>query len=197
MGERTASIERITAETSIRLTLHLDGSGEGRIDTGVGFLDHMLTLLARHALFDLSIHAEGDTAVDDHHTTEDIGLCLGEALAKALGEKKGITRYGATLIPMEEALAQVALDLSGRPHLEYRVTLSAEKVGQFDTCLVREFLRAFSSRGGVNLHVNLLAGSDPHHCVEAIFKGLGRALREAVAIDPRERGVPSSKGTLS
>lgn len=196
MPDRTASIERKTAETQIKLTLNLDGSGQSTIQTGVGFFDHMLTLLARHALIDLTVEATGDTDVDGHHTVEDIGICLGKALVEALGDKRGITRYGASLLPMEEALARVVLDLSGRPHLEYRVDLSTETVGQFDTCLGREFLRALSVNGGINLHVDLLAGSDPHHCLEAIFKGTGRALRVAVGMDPRETGIPSSKGVL-
>lgn len=196
MSERKATIERETKETRIRLALALDGAGEGSIATGVGFFDHMLVLLARHALMDLEIQAEGDTEVDAHHTVEDVGICLGQAVAQALGDKRGIRRYGSFLLPMDEALARVALDLSGRPHLEYRAELPTDTVGAFDTCLGREFLRAFCVHGGVNLHVDLLAGRDPHHCLEAIFKGVGRALRQAVEVDPREPGVPSSKGVL-
>ncbi len=196
MPRRQASHERATAETAIRLRLDLDGTGRGQTATGVGFFDHMLTLLAKHALFDLEVEAKGDLAVDAHHTVEDVGICLGQALTQALGDKRGIRRYGFFLLPMEEALARVVLDLSGRPHLEYRATMPAETVGGFDTCLGREFLRAFCVNGGINLHVDLLAGSDPHHCLEAIFKAVGRALRQAVEPDSRETGIPSSKGVL-
>ncbi|MDR1520471.1 MAG: imidazoleglycerol-phosphate dehydratase HisB [Planctomycetota bacterium] len=196
MTSRSAAIQRETAETRIKMTLVLDGSGKSRVSTGVDFFDHMLTLLVRHALFDLELEARGDIGVDAHHTVEDVGICLGRALKEALGDKAGTTRYGGILLPMDEALAQVALDLSGRPHLEWRAAIPAAKCGDFDTCLGREFARAFSSGGGVNLHVALLAGEDPHHSLEAIFKGLGRALRQAVAPDPREKGIPSSKGVL-
>ncbi len=196
MPNRTARISRSTAETQINLELNLDGSGQSRLATGVGFFDHMLTLLARHALFDLTLEVRGDTQVDAHHTVEDTGICLGQALAEALGDKKGIVRYGFMLLPMDEALAQIALDLSGRSHLEWRANIPAEKCGDFDTCLGREFMRGLVGKGGINLHVDLLAAADPHHALEAIFKGLGRALRMAVAYDPREKGVPSSKGSL-
>lgn len=193
---RTAKIERKTAETQIMLELNLDGTGEAHISTGVGFFDHMLTLLARHALFDLTVNAKGDIEVDAHHTVEDIGICLGKALVQAAGEKRGIRRYGSFLLPMDEALAQVALDFSGRPVLEYHAAIAAATVGEFDTCLGNEFMRAFSLNGGLNLHIDLLRGKDPHHCLEAIFKGVGRALREALSADPREKGIPSSKGIL-
>lgn len=193
---RKAAIARNTSETQISLQLDLDGSGVCRIATGVEFFDHMLTLLARHALFDLTLEATGDIGVDAHHTVEDAGICLGKALAEALGNKKGIVRYGHMLLPMDESLARVALDLSGRAHLEWRADIPAEKCGSFDTCLGREFMRAFSANGGINMHVDLLAAADPHHALEAIFKGVGRALRMAVANDPREKGVPSSKGVL-
>jgi imidazoleglycerol-phosphate dehydratase len=196
MTNRIASVQRETAETRIKLTLNLDGSGKNRVSTGVVFFDHMLTLLIRHALFDLELEAKGDTGVDAHHTVEDVGICLGRALTQALGDKTGISRYGSVILPMDEALARVALDLSGRPHLEWRATIPAAKCGDFDTCLGREFAKAFSVNGGVNLHVDLLAGEDPHHSLEAIFKGLGRVLRQAAALDPREKGVPSSKGVL-
>lgn len=196
MAERKATITRKTAETSIDVSLELDGTGVAEISTGVGFLDHMLTLLVRHGLFDAIIKANGDTDVDGHHTVEDVGICLGKALAEAAGDKCGITRYGSMLLPMEEALARVALDLSGRPHLEWRADIPTETVGDFDTCLAREFTRAFAVNGGINIHVDLLAGSDPHHSIEAIFKSMGRALRQAVSIDPREKGIPSSKGIL-
>ncbi len=193
---RTATIERKTAETSVGLTLDLDGGGVAEVSTGVEFFDHMLVLFARHALFDVRIDARGDTGVDAHHTVEDVGICLGAALAKALGGKAGIARYGFFLIPMDEALARVALDLSGRGHLEYRAAIPAERCGTFDTSLGREFFRAFCVNGGVNMHIDLLAGLDAHHCLEAMFKGAGRALRAAVAMDARETGVPSSKGVL-
>lgn len=196
MEQRRAAMERKTAETRITLDLNLDGAGETRIVTGVGFFDHMLTLMARHALFDLRLEASGDVGVDAHHTVEDAGICLGKCLADALGAKEGITRYGFMLLPMDETLAQVALDLSGRGHLEWRAEIPAEKCGDFDTCLGREFMRAFANRGGINMHVDLLATGDPHHALEAIFKGVGRALRAAVRIDPAEPGVPSSKGML-
>ncbi len=196
MPNRTARVLRATAETQISLELNLDGAGNCRLATGVGFFDHMLTLLARHALFDLDLEVHGDTHVDAHHTVEDTGICLGQALAEALGDKKGIVRYGFMLLPMDETLAQIALDLSGRSHLEWRANIPAEKCGDFDTCLGREFMRGFVSKGGINLHVDLLAAADPHHALEAIFKGVGRALRQAVGFDPREKGVPSSKGCL-
>ncbi len=193
---RTAAIERKTAETAISLVLDLDGTGCAEVSTGVEFFDHMLVLFARHALFDLKLDAKGDTGVDAHHTVEDAGICLGAALAKALGDRKGIARYGFFLLPMDEALARVALDLSGRGHLEYRAVIPAERCGAFDTGLGREFFRALCANGGVNMHVDLLAGLDAHHCLEAIFKGAGRALRAAAALDGREKGVPSSKGVL-
>ncbi len=193
---RKASITRQTAETTIDMELNLDGTAELTISTGVGFFDHMLTLLAKHALFDLKVQAQGDIEVDAHHTVEDIGICLGECLRQAVGDKRGIQRYGSMLLPMEEALCRVVLDLSGRPHLEYRAIIPAEKCGEFDTCLGREFLRALCVNAGINMHVDLLAGSDPHHCLEAIFKGCGRALRQALTDDIRETGIPSSKGTL-
>jgi imidazoleglycerol-phosphate dehydratase len=193
---RSASLAREKAETKIALSLELDGSGLAEIATGVEFFDHMLTLLAKHALFDLTVDAKGDTGVDAHHTVEDVGICLGAALLKALGDKRGIARYGFFLLPMDEALARVALDLSGRAHLEYRAAIPAERCGAFDTSLGREFLRALCSNAGINMHVDLLAGLDAHHCLEAIFKGVGRSLRAAVSPDGREKGIPSSKGIL-
>ncbi len=196
MNTRTANTSRQTTETQIDLSLTLDGRGAVSVATGIGFFDHMLTLLCRHALFDAAIEAQGDVEVDGHHTVEDVGICFGQALAEALGDKKGIARYGAMLLPMDEALARVVLDLSGRPHLSYRVELPTETVGQFDTCLGQEFLRAVSTHGGIDMHVDLLAGGDPHHCLEAIFKAFGRALRQAVGKDDRETGVPSTKGVL-
>ncbi|MDR1744831.1 MAG: imidazoleglycerol-phosphate dehydratase HisB [Planctomycetota bacterium] len=196
MAKRTASIKRSTAETRIELDLNLDGSGAGRIDTGVGFFDHMLTLLARHALFDLTITAKGDTHVDAHHTVEDVGICLGQALAQALGDKKGIARYGFFLLPMDESLARIALDLSGRPFMEWRAEMPAAKCGDFDACLAREFMWALCCNGGVTMHVDLLAARETHHALEAIFKGVARSLRIAAAMDARETGIPSSKGKL-
>jgi len=196
MTPRTANIARKTAETDITLTLDVDGTGQATVSTGIGFFNHMLTLLARHALFDLQITARGDLAVDGHHTVEDVGICLGLALKQCLGDKTGISRYGHVLIPMEEALVRIALDVSGRSSLEWRVTMPAERVGLFDTCLAREFTRAVCANAALNMHVDLLAGDDPHHCLEAVFKALGRVFRMALAIDPREVGVPSTKGTL-
>jgi imidazoleglycerol-phosphate dehydratase len=194
--KRTAEIRRETRETRVSIDLLLDGKGQSQIATGVGFLDHMLTLLARHALMDLTIEAEGDREVDDHHSVEDVGICLGQALRQALGDKKGIRRFGSEAVPMDEALAEVALDLSGRGMLVYRVPALPEKVGSFDTSLFREFLQGFVAQAEITLHVNVPYAEDGHHCAEAIFKGLARALRSAVEIDRRERGVPSTKGVL-
>jgi len=194
---RTASLERTTTETRISLTLNLDGSGAAEIDTGVGFLDHMLEQIARHAPMDLRLTATGDRHVDDHHTVEDCGILLGRALAEAAGDKRGITRYGACLLPMDEALVRVALDLSGRPFLVWRVDFPTPKIGGFDTELVREFFQALASAGGVTLHVEKLAGANSHHIAEAAFKGLARALGGALAPDTRRGGaLPSTKGTL-
>ncbi|MCX7934702.1 MAG: imidazoleglycerol-phosphate dehydratase HisB [Planctomycetota bacterium] len=195
-AQRDAAIKRTTKETEISLSLTLEGKGEGRIATGIGFFDHMLALLCRHAIFDMTIDAKGDREVDDHHTVEDVGICLGQALAQALGDKRGIARYGSICLPMDEALAQVAIDLSGRPCLVWRADLPAGKVGDFDICLAAEFFRALCNHAGMCLHVLLLAGTDPHHSLEAIFKAVGRALRDAVSRDAREPGVPSTKGVL-
>jgi len=193
---RTAHIERRTAETSIDLTLNLDGTGEGEISTSVPFLDHMLMLLKGHGFFDLNLQAQGDVEIDDHHTVEDIGICLGEAFKQALGDKKGLRRYGRCTMPMHEALASIILDFSGRPFLVFNVDLPKAKVGNFDTELVEEFFVAFCNHAGVNLHVNLAYGSNLHHIIEAIFKGFGRALDEASQSDPRITGVMSTKGKL-
>lgn len=193
---RTASIERKTAETEIKLELNLDGTGVCEINTGVGFFDHMLVLLCRHALFDIKLTAKGDTEVDAHHTVEDIGICFGKCLAEAVGDKKGICRYGEMLLPMEEALARAVLDISGRPLMVFNAEMPAETVGGFDTCLGREFMRALSVNAGLNLHIDLIRGEDPHHCLEGIFKATGRALRKALSNDERENGIPSSKGVL-
>lgn len=193
---RQAVIERETAETRIRLELNLDGSGQGEIQSGVGFLDHMLTLLTRHGQFDLNLQAAGDLHVDQHHTVEDIGICLGKAIRQALGDKQGITRYGFMTLPMDETLVTVALDLSGRCWFEEKFAFPTEKIGEFDTQLVAEFWRALAGNALMNLHVVLHHGSNSHHIAEAMFKATGRALRQAITIDPRQQGVPSSKGTL-
>ena len=194
---RTAAIDRQTAETKIRLSLNLDGSGVARIQTGVGFFDHMLTLLAKHGLFDLEVEAVGDLHVDQHHTVEDVGICLGKALQQALGDKKGIVRYGSKTLPMEETLVTSALDLSGRAWYVSRVEFPTEKIGEFDAQLVDDFWQAVSANALMNLHLVLHHGRNSHHIAEGRFKATARALREAVAVDPRQVGVPSSKGTLT
>ena len=196
MPDRTATVDRETGETTVSLSLNLDGTGTPEVSTGVGFLDHMLELTARHGLFDLRVKAEGDTHVDFHHTVEDVGICLGQAVREAVGDKAGIVRYGSLALPMEDALATVALDLSGRPMLVWHARFPAAKVGDFDTELVREFFQAVANEGRLNLHVVLHHGVNAHHVAEAIFKGFARALRQAVTIDPRQAGVPSSKGVL-
>ena len=193
---RTASIQRKTAETEIELRLELDGTGQAEVSTGIGFFDHMLTLLAKHGLFDLEVKAIGDLDVDAHHTVEDVGICLGKTLAEALGDKAGITRYGSITLPMEETLVTSALDLSGRMAFVYQVQFPTEKVGEFDTQLVQEFWQAVAGNALMNLHLVLHHGSNSHHVAEAVFKATARALRQAVCIDPRQQGVPSSKGTL-
>lgn len=193
---RQAEISRQTAETQIRLSLALDGTGQAEIRTGMGFLDHMLTLFAKHALFDLQVHAVGDLQVDQHHTTEDVGICLGQALRQAVGDKQGITRYGHWTLPMEETLLTAAVDFSGRMKFVYRVSFPTEKVGQFDTELFEEFWQAVASNALLNLHQVLHYGSNSHHIAEALFKATARALRQAVTIDARQTGIPSTKGTL-
>lgn len=193
---RTSEISRKTRETDIEAVLNVDGTGTGRISTGIGFMNHMLELFARHGKFDLSVTAKGDLDVDAHHTMEDLGLVLGEAFSRALGDKKGIRRYGNFMLPMDETLILVALDLSGRPMLVYDLTPPTEKVGTLDTALFHEFLQAFCVKAGLNLHIRLLAGGEAHHIFEAVFKGLARALEQAVSIDPRENGIPSTKGIL-
>jgi imidazoleglycerol-phosphate dehydratase len=194
---RTAAVTRTTKETSIRLRLALDGRGQAAIDTGVPFLDHMLELFARHGLFDLTVEAAGDLAVDFHHTVEDVGLTLGQALREALGDKAGIRRFGEATVPLDEALVQSVVDLSGRPYLAYEVRLKQAKIGAFDVELIHDFLLALVNQAGMNLHVRMLAGRNPHHVIEAAFKGFARALDTATQSDPRVRGVPSTKGTLS
>ncbi|HEY3755137.1 MAG TPA: imidazoleglycerol-phosphate dehydratase HisB [Opitutaceae bacterium] len=194
---RLAQVSRKTAETDIELSIDLDGSGEGKIDTGVPFFDHMLTLFAKHGLFDLAVKAKGDVAVDYHHTVEDVGLVLGGAIRQALGEKLGIRRYGFFYLPMDESLVRVVVDLGGRPHLVYSADAPTMFVRDFNLVLVKEFCRAFSNALGANLHVALIYGEDPHHVAEAIFKGLARALDLATSVDPRTEGkLPSTKGTL-
>lgn len=193
---RTATIHRKTAETDIQLTLNLDGSGAAKIETGIGFFDHMLTLLAKHALFDLTVAARGDLHVDYHHTVEDVGICLGKALAEALGDKQGIVRYGSKTLPMEETLVTAALDLSGRAWFVFRASFATEKIGDFDVELVETFFQSLAANALMNLHLVLHHGSNSHHVSEALFKSTARALREAIAIDPRQTGVPSSKGSL-
>ncbi|MGH2747052.1 MAG: imidazoleglycerol-phosphate dehydratase HisB [Actinomycetota bacterium] len=196
MSDRRARVERQTGETKVTAELDLAG-GSVEASTGVPFFDHMLDQLGRHGRLGLVIEAAGDLEVDAHHTVEDVGIVLGEALVQAIGDKRGIRRYGDALVPMEEALAQVALDISGRPLLVYEANVPAETIGQYDTVLTEEFLQAFARSGGLTLHVRLLAGRNAHHCVEAVFKGLARALGEAVSIDPRSPGdIPSTKGVL-
>ena len=196
MKKRAAEIRRKTKETDIVVKLVLDGEGKGSINSGVPFFDHMLDLFARHGLFDLTVRARGDLAVDFHHTVEDIGICLGEAVQKALGRKKGIRRYGEATVPMDEALASVCVDVSGRSSLIYRPRARQIKIGDFNIGLIKAFFNAFCDRASLTLHVNCFYGEDVHHKIEAIFKAFGRALRQAVEIDPRAKGVPSTKGKL-
>jgi imidazoleglycerol-phosphate dehydratase len=193
---RKAEVKRRTKETEVFLKMDLDGSGKHSIQTGIPFFDHMLSLFSYHSRVDLSIRAKGDIGVDAHHTVEDVGICLGDGLKKALGEAKGIERYGMAMVPMDETLASVALDLSMRPCLVYHMKLKRSKIGTFDLELVEEFLKAFCNHGRITLHINLLYGKNSHHMVEAVFKGLGRALREAVSLDERATEVPSTKGVL-
>ena len=193
---RRATISRETSETRVEVTLDLDGAGRAEVATGVGFLDHMLEQIARHAMVDLALSAEGDLHIDDHHTVEDAGIALGQALREALGDKRGIRRYGDCLLPMDDALVRAALDLSGRPWLAWDVPMPAAKVGTFDTELAREFFQALSTHGGITLHVDGLRGVNAHHVVEAAFKAVARALRVALEPDLRREGVPSTKGSL-
>ncbi len=194
---RTASIDRRTKETNISATVNLDGTGAYDIATGVGFLDHMLEQLARHGLFDITLKAEGDLHIDQHHTTEDSGIVLGQAFAQALGDKAGITRYGSCYLPMDETLTRVALDVSGRPFLVWKVDFSRSKVGEMDTELFREWFQAFAQNAGITLHIENLYGENNHHVAETCYKALARALRQAVAVDARQSGrVPSTKGQL-
>lgn len=194
--ERTAKVIRKTNETDIKLQLAIDGEGQSNIETSVPFLNHMLDLFTKHGQFNLTIDATGDIDIDDHHTSEDIGICLGQALREALGDKKGIKRYGNSFVPMDEALAQVVVDLSNRPHFEMRAEFPSQKVGTFDTELVHEFLWKLALEARMNLHVIVPYGHNTHHIIEAIFKALGRALDEATTVDPRVKGVLSTKGML-
>ncbi|HNY72327.1 MAG TPA: imidazoleglycerol-phosphate dehydratase HisB [Syntrophales bacterium] len=193
---RKGKIKRKTRETNISVEMELDGVGRGEIDTKIPFMDHMLNLLARHGLFDLKISGQGDREVDDHHLVEDLGICLGNAVKKALGDKEGIARYGAALAPMDESLASVALDISGRPCLVYHAELGEARIGAFDPSLLREFFKAFSDHGGITLHINVLYGKNNHHMAEAAFKAFALALRSAVQLDERIQGVMSTKGLL-
>lgn len=194
---RRAEISRETSETAITVALGLDGEGRAEIATGIGFLDHMLTALARHGLFDLKVQAKGDLHIDFHHTTEDVGIVIGQCLRQALGDKRGIRRYGAAVIPMDEALAEAAVDISGRPFLAWSVSFAQPKIGEMDTELFEEFFRALAFNAGITLHVTQKAGTNAHHVAEACFKALARALREAVEPDPRAIGaIPSTKGVL-
>lgn len=194
---RTAKAHRTTAETDILCSIDLDGRGSSQIETGIGFLDHMLTLFAKHGLFDLTVKAVGDLEVDCHHTVEDIGIVLGGVIKEALGEKEGITRYGSCLLPMDETLVQTALDLSGRPYLVYHAQFPMDRVGSLDTEMIHEFFYAVTYSCGMNLNIRVLDGENTHHIAEAMFKSFARALRMAVAVDPRVEGVPSTKGSLS
>jgi imidazoleglycerol-phosphate dehydratase len=195
--KRDSKIDRETKETEIHLRLNLDGTGCSQVDTGIPFMDHMLRLLAAHGFMDIELNACGDTGVDDHHTVEDLGICIGLALKEALGEKKGIKRYGEATLPMDEALARVVMDISNRPVLSYRVSLQTQRTGTFDTGLIKEFFRALVIKAGITIHIDLLAGEEPHHISEAIFKAFGRALDQASGLENRLEGnVPSTKGIL-
>jgi imidazoleglycerol-phosphate dehydratase len=194
---RVATVSRKTKETDIRVELHLDGDGRSAVKTGIPFLDHMLELFSRHGLFDLTVQARGDLEVDYHHTVEDVGLVLGQAMRDALADKVGIRRFGEATVPLDEALVQTVVDLSGRPFLAYDVRIKQAKIGSFDVELIHDFLLALVNQAGMNLHVRMLAGRNPHHIVEAAFKGLARALDVATQRDPRVRGVLSTKGTLT
>ena len=194
--KRVAEIERKTKETDIKLTLNLDGKGASSIDTGIPFIDHMFELLSAHGFLDIDVMAKGDTEIDYHHTVEDLGICLGSAINKALGDKKGITRYGFALVPMDEALARVVIDISNRPHLSYNVPLKKSVTGQFDTSILKEFFKAVVNNAGITMHIELLSGDDAHHGAESVFKAFARALDQATQIDERLDDIPSTKGLL-
>lgn len=196
MDKRTATLKRTTKETDVEIALDIDGAGEANVCSGIGFFDHMLTLFAKHGLFSLTVKAQGDLVIDGHHTVEDIGIVMGQALAKAVGDKAGIRRYGHVYVPMDEALVRVVVDFSGRPFLAFDAELGQGRIGEFDVELTEEFLRAVAVNAGLTLHVKVLAGKNRHHIVEAIFKALGRALSQSLERDPRVQGVPSSKGML-
>jgi len=195
-ANRRTTIERTTSETQVKVELVLDGTGRGQIQTTIPFLDHMLTLLAKHGFFDLTVQAKGDTDIDDHHTIEDIGIVIGDALKQALGSKEGIRRFGWASIPLDETLAQVTVDLSGRPYLVYRVELPQRRIKTLDLGLFEDFFQAFTTHAALNLHVNVLYGRNPHHIMEAVFKALAKALDQATGLDGRVSGVPSTKGRL-
>lgn len=194
---RRATVKRETRETSIRLSLNLDGAGRYRVETGIPFMNHMLELFSKHSLIDCDLRAEGDLAVDYHHTVEDLGLALGEALDKGLGERRGIGRYGAARIPMDDAMASAAVDLGGRPYLVWHMANRKRKIRDFDLGLIEHFFRSFTDRAGMNLHIDQSYGDDPHHAYEAVFKAFARSLRMACELDPRNRSIPSSKGTVT
>lgn len=196
MAKRKTVIKRKTSETDIKLSLNLDGTGKSKINTGIGFMDHMLTLWARHGMFDLDLSAKGDFHVDYHHTAEDIGISLGTAINEALGNKKGIMRYGYSILPMDEALALISLDISGRPYLRYEVKLAQKKIGDFPVNLVEEMFRAIVNKSGMTLHIKLLNGKEAHHAFEAVFKGFSKALNMAVSNNPRNKSIPSTKGLI-
>ena len=196
MTERKATIARTTSETDIKIALNLDGSGNGTARTGIPFLDHMLTLFAKHGIFDLDVSCKGDLEIDAHHSVEDVGICLGLALEKALGDKKGIVRFAHSYFPMDETLVRVAVDLSGRPYLVYKVEVSRERIGALDAELIEEFWKAFVTHARLNVHIELLYGRNTHHIFEAVFKAAARALSIATRVDPRMQGVPSTKGVL-
>jgi imidazoleglycerol-phosphate dehydratase len=196
-GKRIAQVDRKTRETAVKIALKLDGGGRGEIATGVPFLDHMLDSFARHGFFDLKIEAKGDLHIDEHHTVEDVGIVLGKAFAQALGDRSGIKRFGEATIPLDEALCSVIVDISGRSYLAYNVPLTQERVGSFQTELVHDFMKALADNVGMNLHLNMLAGRNPHHVIEASFKALARAMDQATSLEPRVAGVLSTKGTLS
>ena len=193
---RRAKIHRKTTETEVYMEIDLDGGGEGKISTTVTFLDHMLNLLSRHGLVDLAVKSKGDTDIDDHHLVEDIGICLGEAVKKAIGDKKGINRYGSATVPMDESLCSVVMDISGRPYLIYNVDFKDKKIGRFDPALLKEFFKSFSDHSGITLHINVIYGKNNHHIAEAIFKAFALALRRAVTIHDRIEGILSTKGSL-
>ena len=196
-SNRSAELSRQTKETKVRITLNLDGSGTSAVESGVGFFNHMLDLLSRHSLIDLNVHAEGDLDVDSHHTVEDVGIVIGQALEKALGDKRGISRYGWAIVPMDESLAQVAIDLSGRAAFIFKVEFKGGRIGTFDVELVSEFFKALAHSAKMNLHICVPYGENNHHIAEAIFKATAKALRQAVSLDPRSPGVPSTKGSLN